>query len=338
MRVLFDSTPLQDRRGIGRWAHGTLTALQSVCDVVEMPPTTLNPIEAEAVDRQRSHQWRRAMRREDVAFFPSVHWAPNPLPTRSVVGVLDVLPLVLDHPWKQGRELWLRRWSDMAKQASAIVTLSESSKADICRFLGISSNTVHVVPMGVEQLPDGPAPFFSPGPYVVAIGTDWQKNLGVLIAALPRGVRLYIVGPYPAQPVSISWPQSCDWPDVVWLGRVSDESLGPLLRGASALTWPSLYEGLGLPPLEAMLAGVPVISSDRPAMNEVLRGYARFVPHDDPQAWGVAIKEAVERPIDLRAMAEHGRLMVQERYTWENCGDELVRVFSEVSGRRLSRA
>jgi glycosyltransferase involved in cell wall biosynthesis len=331
MRVFFDSTPLQDRRGIGRWAQGTFDALREICDVVQTIPANYDTHRVSLQDTERNAVFLRDMLPGDVAFFPSVHWAPIPMPPRSVVGILDVIPLLYPdnfHPvWV---EPWRTRYRSVAREADSIVTLSDSAAEDIATHLGIPRAKIHVVPMGVELLPSWRGITPPEPPYVFTVGTDWHKNLPVLYEAARRlsGVRVYIVGAKVHGGADV--PADLEG-RIIPLGRVNDETIGTLLLGASAFVWPSVYEGLGLPPLEALRYGVPVISSDRPAMNETLAGFARLLPHDDAAAWRDAILEAVEQPVEMRAMAVRGKQEVETRYTWANCSEALWCILREAS-------
>jgi len=118
--------------------------------------------------------------------------------------------------------------------------------------------------------------------------------------------------------------------NVAFLGYVPDEDLPALLTGAAALVFPSLYEGFGLPPLEAMACGTPVIASDAPAMSEVLRGAANSVPLGSPAAIArIALKLLADEAYRSECAAvgmEHAR-----RFSWERAAAETVEVYREVA-------
>jgi glycosyltransferase involved in cell wall biosynthesis len=118
--------------------------------------------------------------------------------------------------------------------------------------------------------------------------------------------------------------------DVEFVGYVDDSALGGLIAGATALVFPSLYEGFGLPPLEAMALGTPVIATNAPAMNEVLGTAAAFVPRRDPATIAREATRLLNDPgrrEDLR-----GRGLEQaSRYSWARTAEETVAVYCEIS-------
>ena len=114
-----------------------------------------------------------------------------------------------------------------------------------------------------------------------------------------------------------------------FLGYVPDEELAAMLTGAAVLIFPSLYEGFGLPPLEAMACGTPVIASDAPAMNEVLRAEATLVPVGDPGAIGAAALRLLGDPA-WRAERSARALSFAQGFSWERAAAETVDVYREV--------
>jgi glycosyltransferase involved in cell wall biosynthesis len=110
-----------------------------------------------------------------------------------------------------------------------------------------------------------------------------------------------------------------------WLGRVSDQELAELYRGARCLVYPSLYEGFGIPVLEAMACGTPVVTSAGGATEEVAGGAAVLVDPHDPAAIAAGIEEAVARRVELRARG----LERAAQFTWERVAAETRAVYEE---------
>ena len=200
----------------------------------------------------------------------------------------------------------------LARRAVHVVTLSEFSKGEIVELLGADPAKVSVIPAGVDER-------FAPGadpaparaalglerPYVLTVGSRTaRKNLGALRVTADRlrarGIDLLAVGGDRPQ----FRPEEGDL-GLRWLGAVPDAHLPGLYAGAEAFVFPSLYEGFGLPPLEALACGTPVVAANVTALPEVLGDAATLVDPRDPEA----IAGAVEAVLGTRAPS--GR-----RFSW----------------------
>ena len=178
----------------------------------------------------------------------------------------------------------------VARRARAVITVSEFSKGELVEVLGIGPERVAVVPEGVDErftpVVD-PAPaqaaYALRGPYVLSLGTvSARKNLEVLgtvaRALRARGIELVLAGS------DRGYLRSGPVP-VRRLGYVADSLLPALYAGARALAVPSLYEGFGLPSLEAMACGVPVVCFRAGALPETCGEAALMADPGDPQAF-----------------------------------------------------
>jgi alpha-1,3-rhamnosyl/mannosyltransferase len=183
------------------------------------------------------------------------------------------------------------------RAASAVVVDSDFTRREVLELLDAQEDRVHVVPLGVG------APFLAGGPaadgdYVLAVSTlEPRKNLarlveGFRLAHLP-GCELRVAGAAGWGGVNLSGQ------GVRWLGEVPDEELAALYRGARCVAYVSLYEGFGLPALEAMACGAPVVVSTAPALLEVAGGVAISVDALDPAAIAAGLEEAVDRRAEL---------------------------------------
>jgi glycosyltransferase involved in cell wall biosynthesis len=237
------------------------------------------------------YPWRlSALSDVDVLHCPTYYGPLRPrVPTVVTVHDLAVLR----------RPDWFPRWTrtyaprvvpHMIRAASRVIAVSEFTAREVETVLRVPRERVHVVPNGVDAAftPDGPR---AEGDYVLAVGTlEPRKNLRRTIeAARLAGVELRIVGDRGWGDVE---------PGVGWLGRVGDDELAPLYRGARCLVYPSLYEGFGIPVAEALACGTPVVTSRDSAMAELAQGQAVLVDPEDIGSIAAGIAEAVERPVE----------------------------------------
>ena len=188
-------------------------------------------------------------------------------------------------------------------EGDVVFVNSEFTKGEVVELLGVSADKVVVAYPGVEVSAEGPRADLG-RPYVLTVATlEPRKNLETLLAApLPAGHALAVVG-------AAGWgPQpKLDRPDVIRLGYVDDHELARLYRGAAAFVYPSRFEGFGIPVLEAMAAGCPVIAADATALPEVVDGVGRLVGTDDIAGWEAAMGAALETPRSASADDERRR-------------------------------
>jgi glycosyltransferase involved in cell wall biosynthesis len=204
------------------------------------------------------------------------------------------------------------------RAADAVVAVSEFTRGELVDLLGVPEERIRVARNGVEPVfsPDGQR---SGGDYVLAVGTlEPRKNLGrVVEAALLAEVDLRVVG-------AAGWG-GVDVPG--WVGRVPDEELARLYRGARCVVYASLYEGFGLPVLEAMASGVPVVTSRGGATEEVAGGAAVLVDPLDPEEIAAGIAEAIARRDEL---IPRGLDRARE-FTWAAAADAVETLWRELA-------
>jgi glycosyltransferase involved in cell wall biosynthesis len=204
------------------------------------------------------------------------------------------------------------------RAADVVVGVSEFTKSEIVELAEVPSDRIRVVPNGID-------PVFTPGAppsdesYVLAVGTlEPRKNLARAVEATSlAGVALRVVG-------------ARGWGDVDvpgWIGEVSDVELADLYRGAACLLYPSLYEGFGLPVLEAMACGTPVVTSRGTATEEIAGGAAVLVDPNDVDSMATGIREAAERRAEL---VELGRARASE-FTWARAADAIEGLWRELA-------
>jgi glycosyltransferase involved in cell wall biosynthesis len=170
---------------------------------------------------------------------------------------------------------------------------------------------------------------------IVMIGSAApHKNVHLVLDMAGRlaenGFRIAVVG-IPDSRIFRSGPANTEARNIHWLGRISDDELAALLRDSLCLAFPSLTEGFGLPALEAMAIGCPVVVSDRACLPEVCEDAALFAPPDDPEAWFDRFMQlAVSEPLRLRMTAK-GRARASA-YSWRTTATRYLQAMSIADG------
>jgi glycosyltransferase involved in cell wall biosynthesis len=257
--------------------------------------------------------------RLDVLHCPTFRGPISPPQTPLVVTVHDLA--VLRHP--ETFNQWTRRYSRscvprVARAASRVIAVSEFTKRELVELLGTPPEEVTVIPNGVADVFSAEGPV-ADGDYVLTVGTlEPRKNLDrVQEGARLAGAELRVVG-------------ARGWGGVEaagWLGRVSDDELARLYRGAECLVYASLYEGFGLPIAEAMACGTPVVTSKGGATEETAGGAAVLVDPYDPAAIAAGIAEAVARRDELRRLG----LERARAFSWQAAARATADVYREVA-------
>lgn len=220
------------------------------------------------------------------------------------------------------------------RRAAAVICVSQSTADEAAEFLGLT-NTV-VIPNGVDErfLSGASADLELLGrlgvrpPYILtAGGASERKNLSVLAEAWPHlrrlrpDLALVLSGsPHPARTALFGGLEG-----VHLVGRIADEEIPALMAGAEAVVIPSLYEGFGLPALEAMAVGAPVVASDRSSLPEVVGDGGILV---DPTAQGIlqGVLGVLEGGRVIEEMVERGKRRARQ-YTWQRCAQAHAEVW-----------
>jgi glycosyltransferase involved in cell wall biosynthesis len=271
-----------------------------------------------------------AAAREPVDLVHYLHAAAPPFSPGCpvVVNLLDAIRWVvpgyrLPYPYD-----WLERRA--VRRADLVLTLSESARTDIERVLGIPRTKIRVTYLGGPPLDPEPS---SKEPYFLFVGgTEKRKNLAAVLEAFKsvEGFELRVVGANKASPVH---EERREQSGVRWLGFVREQELVELYRHATALVFPTRYEGFGLPVLEAMARRTPVIASTSSSIPEVARGAAILVDPDDVEGLRDAMRRVVAEP-GLRAeLIERGAKVVSS-FSWDETARATVAAYEELGAAR----
>ncbi|MBV9162092.1 MAG: glycosyltransferase family 4 protein [Pseudonocardiales bacterium] len=288
----------------------------------------------------------------------AVH-APTPLappgPRRGcelVVTVHDTVPWTYPDGLTRRGVGWHRRMvGRAARRADALVVPTAAVAQDLPRHVPCPAR-VYVVGEGVTaavtHLPVQAAGIATrlglPPRYVLAVGTlEPRKGIETLLAALaaPHAPDLPVVlvgqpGWGRLEPAALARRSGLDPARVHLLGRITDQELAVVLHGAAVLAAPSLAEGFGLPLLEAMAAGVPVVHSDVPALVEVAGGVGVTVQRNDVGALAAALRAVLSDPGAAQAMSAAGRRRAQQ-FSWERTARRVWSMHVELRHCRTRR-
>lgn len=259
----------------------------------------------------------------DLLHCPS-YTVPLAARCRTILTVHDLIAST--HPrlagWKNALHLRLLVARSVVR-ASAVCVPTDVVRTALLRGAGVDAARVFVVPWGVDEftpIDRGHAidavrkRFGIDEPFVFFCGCiEPKKNLPAAVAAAnAAGLPLVAAGPWIASSARIAASITGRWR---YAGYVTTAELRNLYSAASAFVFPSLVEGFGLPPLEAMACGTPVVASDDPALREICGGAAVHVPHGDGESLATSLRRVVRDPHLHAGLAARGRARAAE-FEW----------------------
>lgn len=227
--------------------------------------------------------------------------------------------------------------------SSQLITVSESVRGEILasrRFPGEKVHAIHHGPGQAAVATERHLPAGVPARFGLFVGTlEPRKNVPTLIRAWRRlrerqvVPTLMLCGQYGWNTREIrdevDRATSEGW--LRHLGYVSVDELAALYCNASLVALPSLYEGFGLPALEAMAFGIPLVASDIPVLREVAGEAALFAPPEDVAAWASQLEQVLDNPALARELAAHGRQRAHH-FSWEKCAAKTLGVWRKAAG------
>jgi glycosyltransferase involved in cell wall biosynthesis len=380
MRIGFDATVLGHATrytGVGEYAYNLLRFLGDMVDgelIAFGPPGSVRPEglplsfswrplprapfgKASALVTHLVLLPRLARRLElDLLHVPTVHTrasmppVPRSICCRLAVTIHDIIPLTFYDksrerlPWRM-RTFY--RWNlTAALRADHIITVSETSRAEILDYFKLDPGMVTAIHNGVyirESTAEADAALLDrlslQTPYVLYVGSyEPRKNLSRLLAAfelaVDRGLEHELVlvverrsGHAPALRQQIE--QLRCRPRIRFLHELDEDQMWAVYRGAPLLAFPSLYEGFGLPAVQAMACGTPVLASDIPVMREVLGQAALFVDPKDVESLAAGILRLAQDQGLRATLARSGR-QTASMYRWDQAAERTVEVYRDV--------
>jgi len=222
------------------------------------------------------------------------------------------------------------------KRADGLIAVSENTRQDAIRLLGIAPEKIRTIHSGVAEEYFDARPGQRAKPYVLFVGTvEPRKNLDTLLDAW-RSLRpdfreqfdLVIAGPD-------GWNSAATMArvrqEVTYLGYVPEADMPGLVAGAELFVYPSLYEGFGFPLVQAMAARVPVLVSQTSCLPEIAGDAAAFVDPLSPAEITAQLTRLLESPEERARLAQLGRARA-ECYRWERCAKESLGFFRQIAG------
>ncbi|MCU0892881.1 MAG: glycosyltransferase [Rhodospirillales bacterium] len=228
----------------------------------------------------------------------------------------------------------------LVRAAKGLVTVSHFSRKELARYCPSTAKKMGIVPNGADHiLADAADPavldahHLRRGRYVLALGSlSPSKNIRLATAAIAEladlDLRLVVAGGSSRVFSSCAVDRG---PGVVWLGRVSDGAVRALYENALCFVFPSLYEGFGIPSIEAMLCGCPVVASDIPALRETCGEAALYCDPHEPKSLAAQIRALACDP-DLRSKLRTLGLARARGFSWNRSAELLLDTLREVRG------
>jgi glycosyltransferase involved in cell wall biosynthesis len=281
-------------------------------------PTTVDRLRTIAETTIKSASIRSKLADFDVVHYPFTVPAPRPSSRQAGVQTLhDVQHLELPHLFSAADLAYRKKYYEgYARRAAAVITISEFAKAGMVNLLGLDAEKIFVAHLGVDTSRFA-ANFGARENFVLYPARGWaHKNHRRLIEAIAIARKtnpdLTLVLTGGGLDTLGELPEYVDR-----RGLVPEDELRELYRRAGALVFPSLYEGFGLPPLEAMASGCPVAASNAGSIPEVVGDAAVLFDPLDPEAIAAGILQALDRGSELSARG----VTHAEGFRWESCRD-----------------
>ena len=366
-RIGIDGTPLLgERSGVGNYTGRLLAALLKLTPQWEYLLFSNRPLNGLETELQNATQVKRYFQRSrwlwmqtvlpgsirrtraDLCHFTNALaplWQPAPF----VLTIHDASLYVYGHYHPRARHLTMRMTLPIvARRASAIITVSNHSRDELVTILGLPREKIHVVYEAAAQCfrpvrEPGTLSYLRrkyrlPDKFLLFVGTlEPRKNLVRLARAIGRVRRqglehkVVLVGPmgwmmegFEREVEALGLKD-----DIIYLGYVAGDDLPGIYSLATAFVFPSLYEGFGLPPLEAMACGTPVLTSDRSSLAEVCGEAALLVDPNSEKAIAAGLTRLLRDETLQHELRQRGLQHVKQ-YSWERAARETASIYRRI--------
>ncbi|MFC1687809.1 glycosyltransferase family 4 protein [Patescibacteria group bacterium] len=280
----------------------------------------------------------------DIFFAPNLHFLSVSRSCKFVVAIHDLSFVHFPHLYSFKGRLWHKsiRPRALLERADAVIAMSEATKRDVVETYGIESKKITVIYSGfnLESVNDHveiPGSNGQKKKYFFALGgADERKNISAAIEAyrmLPHDMQneydFNIAGKALWKTDSAAKKSAKHTPGVHFLGYITQQKKLKYLKGATALVYPSVYEGFGLPLLEAMSVGTPVITSNVSSMPEVVGDAAILIDPHDVSTISEAMRNIISDPELHKTYTLRGNERVK-KFTWDKTAQETYALFQQL--------
>ncbi|NTW48702.1 MAG: glycosyltransferase family 4 protein [Chlorobiales bacterium] len=247
----------------------------------------------------------------------------------------DAIPFIYSKPLD--RFAYQYELKKAVEVSQAILVVSEKSKEDLIYYAGINPDMIHVVYNGINHQFFYPDPQKQPNEIFTICyigGLAKHKNVEAIIHTAKilekEGLKFQIqIGGGGAEHTNLpKLVRDLNLKSLTFSGFIPNERLRAFLSGADVFIYPSLYEGFGFPPLEAMACGTPTVSSNKGSLQEVLNGGAELT-EPSPENFAVILSDLIKNPEKLHALREKA-ILTASRYTWSKTAQETERIYQKL--------